>query len=142
MSEHDPRRRHQIAVHVGTADLDELEHVNNAVYLRYMEEVVRAHAARVGMPLRVLQSLGAIPVVRRHTITYHYPAKLGDALVVSTVITALRGIRAQRHNEVRLAASRKLLAEAETEWVWLDPTRGRPKPAPDEVLEAFGCKEA
>lgn len=141
MSEHDPRRRHQIAVHVAAADIDELEHVNNAAYLRHIEEVVRAHAARVGLPLRVLVSLGAVPVVRRHTITYHAPAKLGDALVVSTLVKSLGGIRAARLSEVRLAASRKLLAEAETEWVWIDPARGRPKPVPDEVVKAFGCKE-
>lgn len=134
----DDRTWHRLILRVAPEDIDELEHVNNTVYLRYIEQTVKAHAERVGMGFTTLKALGVIPVVRRHVITYHRPALLGEELEVSTRITAFSGFRATRHNEVRRASDRALLVEAETDWVWLDAERGRPKNVPQVVLEAFG----
>lgn len=132
------RDRHILRIRVVPEDIDELEHVNNTVYLRYIEQAVKAHAERVGMGFAVLKGLGVIPVVRRHVITYHRSALLGEELKVSTRITAFSGFRATRHNEVRRAGDQALLVEVETDWVWLDAERGRPKNVPQAVLEAFG----
>jgi acyl-CoA thioester hydrolase len=134
----DERRRHRRLITVQPEDIDDLGHVNNAVYLRYIEDVARAHALRVGMPLECMRELGAVPVVRRHVITYHRAATLGEQLWVSTEILEAGGIRAKRHNEVRRAADDGLLVEADTDWVWVDPVRGRPRNCPAPLLEAFG----
>ena len=142
MSAVNDRRAHHQVIEVQAEDIDDLGHVNNGVYLRYVEDVVRAHADRVGMSLSVLRELGAIPVVRRHVVTYHRPAHLGDRLEVSTRIVSVRGPRATRHNEVRREAAGELLAEVETEWVWVHPETGRPRPIPGTILEAFGFPPA
>ncbi|GEM87642.1 acyl-CoA thioesterase [Meiothermus granaticius] len=134
----DPRTHHQHQIIVRAEDIDELEHVNNTVYLRYIEDVVVAHAARVGMGFPVLKALGVIPVVYQHVIRYHRPAVLGDRLEVSTQITAFKGFRASRHNEVRRVADHALLVECDTDWVWIDAVRGRPKAVPLAIQEAFG----
>lgn len=117
-------------------DIDSLGHVNNAVYLRYIEDCVTAHAESVGMGLPRLRQLGVIPVVHRHTITYHRSALLGDELEVSTEIVAFRGFRATRHN--RIVREGVLLVACETDWVWIDPLRGRPRAVPPEIQAAFG----
>ncbi|MBO1436346.1 thioesterase family protein [Meiothermus sp. CFH 77666] len=117
-------------------DIDSLGHVNNTVYLRYIEDCVTAHAESVGMGLPRLRQLGVIPVVHRHTITYHRSALLGDELEVSTEIVAFRSFRATRHNRIERAGV--LLVECQTEWVWVDPLRGRPKAVPKEIQAAFG----
>jgi acyl-CoA thioester hydrolase len=130
------RRRFSHVIVVHQNDIDSLGHVNNAVYLRYIEDCVTAHAESVGMSLARLRQLGVIPVVHRHTITYHRSALLGDALEVSTEIVAFRSFRATRHNRIFRAGV--LLVECETDWVWIDPLRGRPKAVPDEVQKAFG----
>ncbi|PZA08181.1 MULTISPECIES: thioesterase family protein [unclassified Meiothermus] len=132
------KRRHRHLITVQPGDIDELGHVNNAVYLRYLEDVARAHARRVGMPLERMRELGALPVVRRHVITYHRAATLGERLWVSTEILEAGGLRAKRHNEVRRATDEALLVEADTDWVWVDPVRGRPCNCPALLLEAFG----
>lgn len=137
MPELDARSSFSHHVTVGAGDIDELGHVNNVVYLRYVEGVARAHAEGYGLDLAALQALGVVPVVRRHLITYHRPATLGDRLSVSTQVTMMRGARAQRRSEVR-AASGALLADATTDWVWIDPARGRPKAVPETVRAAFG----
>ncbi len=131
-------RAHQIELTVQPADLDDLGHVNNVVYLRWIEDVARAHADRLGMGVNEMRSLGVVPVVRRHTITYTGAALLGDLLAVSTRITAAHGIRATRHNEVRRRSDDALLVSCETEWVWVNPESGRPRVPPAALFEHFG----
>ena len=136
--EPDARARFEHTVKVAPEDLDELEHVNNAVYLMYVEACGRAHSEREGLTLEAFKAHGAVPIIRRHEITYYRPAKLGDVLRVSTRITRLGGPRGLRHNEVRLEAGNELLVEVLTEWVWIEPGSGRPKRVPQAILQAFG----
>ncbi len=132
----DPRSSFSHVITVIQADLDELGHVNNAVYMRYMEDTARAHSLHVGMGLPVMQSHGVVPVVRKYNITYHRSALLNDSLEIFTYTNA-NGIRAYRRFEIRFLDGR-LAVEADTEWVWVDPVRMRPKVPPNSVLEAFG----
>lgn len=137
----DPRSRFARTLTVDQADIDELGHVNNTVYLRYIEELTRAHAIHIGMPLEEMRMQGAVPVARKHVIQYHRGASLGDALALSTQITVANGPRAGRHNEVRLAREGTLLVEIDSDWVWVDPVRLRPRAAPRAILEAFGVTD-
>ncbi len=132
----DPRSSFSHVITVVEADLDELGHVNNAVYLKFMEDTARAHSLHIGMGLPVMQSHGVVPVARKHIITYHRPALLNDQLEISTY-TNNKGVRAYRRYEIRFLDGR-LSVEADTEWVWVDPIRMRPKNPPNSVLEAFG----
>lgn len=132
------RRQFTYTFTVPASDIDELGHVNNAVYLRYMEEAARAHADHVGGGLEALKSIGAVPVARHHSITYHLPAREGDVIEVTTAITSAGGVRSVRHYDVRRASTGELLVEADTQWVWVDPVRHRPKRVPLEIMELFG----
>ncbi|WP_027481979.1 thioesterase family protein [Deinococcus pimensis] len=134
----DPRRQYTHTFTVPASDIDELGHVNNAVYLRYMEEAARAHADHVGAGLEVMKELGAVPVARHHSITYHLPAHEGDVIAVTTEITSAGGVRSVRHHDVRRASTGELLVEADTQWVWVDPVRHRPKRVPHAIMERFG----
>ncbi|MEJ2290832.1 MAG: thioesterase family protein [Deinococcales bacterium] len=136
MSEASPRRL-TIELEVQDTDLDELGHVNNAHYLRYAEQAARAHSAARGFPLEAYIELGALPVVRRHEIRYRRPARPGDRLAVTTELRRLDSRRAVRHTDIRRADDGALLAEADTEWVWIDAERGRPVRVPQDVLDAF-----
>lgn len=119
-------------------DLDDLGHVNNAVYLVYAEACARAHAETVGFTLDTFKEQGVLPVVRRHEVAYFRPATLGDTLVVSTEILKLGGPTATRLNKVALKSGGDVLVEVLTQWVWLGSTSQRPKRVPQTVLEAFG----
>jgi acyl-CoA thioester hydrolase len=119
-------------------DLDELEHVNNAVYLVYIETAAREHAVREGFTLEDFKAHGVVPIVRSHHITYYKSAQGGDTLLVSTEVKDVSGPKAIRHNQVRLSNTKELLVEAVTEWVWLDAETMRPKRVPKAIREAFG----
>lgn len=127
--------QYRVTVDVKPEDIDELDHVNNAVYLQYVELAARAHAASVGLDFEGMIARGGVFVVRRHTITYFRPARRGDHLEIATRIGEMRGARAMRH--VWILRDDDVLAEAETEWVWIDPHSRRPKAMPPEVTGAF-----
>lgn len=130
-------RRYQQRVTVHRQHLDLFEHVNNVIYVQFIEEVAIGHAAAVGFTLERFKALGVIPVMRRHELRYHRPAVLGDALVVSTEVTHCQGVRATRHNEVRRERDDALLVDSTSEWVWLEPRRFKPVRVPQAILEAF-----
>lgn len=129
---------HSQELTVRDVDIDELGHVNNAVYLKWVDDCCRAHVERLGMSIGSMLELGVLPVVRRHTATYRLSARIGDQLTVSTRVIRARGPLATRHNEVRRSEDDALLVEVETDWVWMDPATGRPKAPPAEILAIFG----
>ena len=127
---------HTIRIKVRHHEMDALGHVNNAVYLNYAEECAIAHGKHVGYGIARMREVGGIFIVHRHEITYHHPAVSGDELCITTRVTAMAGVRATRHTTIIHQANGVLVAEAKTEWVWVD-NDGRPRRIPDEVLEAF-----
>ena len=123
---------------VAPQDIDELEHVNNAVYLRYIEDCARAHAEVRGLDLAGFKAAGTLPMIREHKLTYYAQAKLGDTLNVSTEILELSGPKAVRRSQVRHVDGKgALLVEAYTLWVWISPTTGRPVRVPEVVRASF-----
>lgn len=135
------RDTYSYTVRVQPDEIDELAHVNNTVYLRYAEDVARAHSDALGLTLTEYKALGVVPVVRRHTITYYRSAVLGDSIRVSTRVEAFKGARAGRKTRLELEGG-VLLAEIETEWVWIKVDNGRPTRVPQKVLEVFDLTSA
>ncbi|MFN3265501.1 MAG: acyl-CoA thioesterase [Deinococcales bacterium] len=119
-------------------DIDELEHVNNSVYLRYADRAAIAHATRVGMNFSAMKAAGNIPVVHEHHIKYHKSALLGDTLEDTTWIADCEGIRSTRYHEIRRVADEALLAQIKTNWIWMDALGMRPKRISGLILAAFG----
>jgi acyl-CoA thioester hydrolase len=137
-----PARVHRQEFVVQAADIDELEHVNNSVYLRYADTAAIAHAARVGMGFAAMKAAGNIPVVIEHHIKYHKSALLGDTLLDTTWIATCEGIRSTRCHEIRRLGDGELLVQIKTDWVWLDPVSSRPKRISPQILAAFGFQSA
>jgi acyl-CoA thioester hydrolase len=136
VNESENAREHTLEVVVAVNEIDALGHVNNAVYVQYLELVATAHAERLGMGLEVLRSLEAIPVIREHHLKYLRPAKLGDVLTVQTRVEGMQGVRAMRRNTIKLGD--KVLVESLATWVWLHPVTLRPRAIPEVISRAFG----
>ena len=121
-------------VRVGPADIDEQGHVNNVVYLRWAQEVAVAHW-RLLAPVEAQAELGW--VVRRHEIEYKAAGQLHDELIVRTWVGTLRGLSFERFTEVRRKTEDKILAQARTLWIPIDPRTGKPKRVTSEVKQIF-----
>ena len=121
-------------------DIDVLGHVNNAVYLQYIEDCARLHAEARGLSLEGFKATGAVPMIREHKLTYYAQAKLGDTLSVSTEVLELSGPKALRRSQVRRVDSGGVtrMVEAYTLWVWISVSSGRPIRAPEVIKASFG----
>ena len=120
----------ELPLAVADGDIDELGHVNNVVYLRWVQDVAVAH----WRALTTAAQLAAVMwVVIRHEIDYKRPAMRGDALVARTWVGEASGLTFQRHTEILRAADRKLLARARTLWCPIEPGSLKPMQVPDDV---------
>jgi acyl-CoA thioester hydrolase len=129
-----PVAPYEMPVRVGPADIDDLNHVNNIVYVRWVQDVAKAHWFCAAPPE---DQAGLIWMVVRHEIDYLSPAVADDELILRTWIGAAAGLRFDRHTEILRAADRKVLAKAKTVWVPIDPATGRPKRVSERVRKMF-----
>ena len=129
------------------AEIDQLGHVNNLVYLRWMLDAAVAHSKVQGWPGTAYQQLGAGWVVRSHHIEYHYPAVLGNQVVVRTWVADMKRVTSLRRFKIlridpaspeENKPSREiLLATAATDWAFISFETRMPKRIPPEVSSAF-----
>lgn len=131
--------RFEIAIPVQPADIDELGHVNNVVYLRWVQEAAAAHW-RVAA---TAAQQGAVAwVVLRHEIDYKRAARMGDGVVARTWVGTASTHEFERHTEILRAADRALLARARTVWCPIDRRTGRPIRVDTDVRERFSVPSA
>jgi acyl-CoA thioester hydrolase len=129
-----PPDRFERPIEVLPADFDDLGHVNNVVYLRWIQDIATAHwraAATADQQQRYAW------VAHRHEIDYKAPGLPGDALVASTWVGAAEAVRFERFVEIVRASDRKLLAASRTIWVPIARATGRVTRVDDEVRRVF-----
>lgn len=120
---------------VDVADIDELGHVNNIVYLRYAQEVATAHWRARAAPEMVANYVW---VVMRHEVEYRAALTLSDDVEVRTwVDDAPQGAAWARFVEIRKAGIEKPAAHIKSNWALLDATTRRVRRVPMEIVERF-----
>jgi acyl-CoA thioester hydrolase len=114
-------------------DIDELGHVNNAVWVRWIQAVATSHWRAAADPAHVD---AYVWVVVRHEIDYLRSLMEGETATARTWVgEAPQGARFDRH--VEFAAGGKVLVRAKTTWAILDKKSGRPLRVPAEVIAPF-----
>lgn len=120
------------------ADVDELGHVSNIAYVRWVQDVAMQHSAAVGLDLAAYQRLGGVFVVRRHEIDYLVPALAGDSITLFTHVESWRGAASERKTRIVRDRDGVELARACTRWAYVSLTSGRPVRIRIEIQRAFG----
>ncbi len=118
-------------------DIDAAGHMNNAVYLNYIEDCSTQVATHFGWPMKRIEQAGFAIIARRHRIEYLQPALLDDELAITTWVSDVKRSTAFRHYTVHRVSDNALLARARTLWVWVDVKRGRPMRIPQDFLQEF-----
>lgn len=118
-------------------ECDAYGHVNNAVYLRYMQETAFDASAAAGFGPARYAALGRLWLTYSTQIEYRRPLVYGDAVAVTTWVADFAKVRSRRMYEFHHAASRELAATAHTDWVFIDAATSRPAPIPPELIRAF-----
>lgn len=124
--------RHQTTLTVTRDHLDEVGHVNNVVYLQWVQDIAGEHWMS-----RSNEAFNAkhFWVVLNHFIEYKGQAYKGDELTIVTFVEKNEGVRSVRH--VEMYREEKLITRARTEWVLMDRERNRPVRVPEEVNKMF-----
>lgn len=122
------------------ADIDELNHVNNRTYVRWVEEVAVAHSSAVGFDYAAYRAIGGVFVVRRHEIDYLRSLQFGDPVEATTWIQDVKGVQCDRMIEFRTGDV--VVAKSRTLWVFMSFERQRPVRIPEPIRIAFGFQTA
>jgi acyl-CoA thioester hydrolase len=124
----------EISVSVEPGDIDEQNHVNNTVYLRWVQDVATAH-------WRAIASAEAQEnihwIVLRHEIDYKTPAAVGDKIMLRTWVGKATRLTFERFTEIRRSADGQLLSKARTLWCPINAQTSRPTRVPVEVRAQF-----
>lgn len=122
------------SITAGADDIDELGHVNNAVWVRWIQDVAVAHWAAIAPPAH---RDAYIWVVTRHEIDYRGNVSTGETVTAETWVSdPPRGARFDRNMRFT-GADGRVKVEAKTTWALLDRASGRLLRVPDEVAAPF-----
>lgn len=123
-----------LTITASAADIDELGHVNNAVWVRWIQDIATAHWDAVA-PAE--HRAAYVWVVTRHEIDYRGNVAAGETVTGETwVPDAPKGARFDRH--VRFTgADGRVKVEAVTTWALLDRASGRLMRVRPEIAAPF-----
>ncbi len=119
-------------------EIDEYAHVNNAVYLQWLDRIAWTHAAELGTPLAHCLALRRGMAVRHTRIDYLEAALLGDELLLATWLVACDGrLRCTRRFEIVRVSDGKRMIEAEIEYFCMNLDTGKPCRFPSEFTRCY-----
>jgi acyl-CoA thioester hydrolase len=127
-----PGTPHRHRITILPTDIDTLGHVNNAVYLSWVQAAVLGHWHALA-PSEAITAFRWIAV--KHEITYRKAALLGDGLVATVVLERVR--RESAFYETLIHRGAELIAEAKSRWCCVASETLRPARLPDEVVAVF-----
>lgn len=111
---------------VSWSDIDTAQHVNNIMYMVYVEACAMEVLAAHGWSIPRMTAEGFGMVLRRHQIEYLQPAMLGDEVEIATWVCEVKRATATRHYRLTRARDGALLARVNTLAAWVDLATGRP----------------
>ncbi len=124
----------EVRITASADDIDELGHVNNAAWVRWIQDVATAHWEAAARPEH---RDAYIWVVIRHEIDYLRAAGPGETVTARTwVPDPPKGARFDRHMEF-VGADGKARVRAKTTWAMIDKASGRALRVPAEVAAPF-----
>jgi acyl-CoA thioester hydrolase len=124
---------------VRSYECDSYGHVNNAIYLNYLEYARMMALLEKDFSLNSMKKKGYVVLIRKIEIEYRYPLFLNDEILIKTYTSEARNTSGTFIQEVYNLNADRLAAEAKVTWVFTNLS-GKPIPIPTEIIEAFEIK--
>ena len=126
------RACNEFELHAIAGDIDHMGHVNQAVYLSWVQDVVVKYWSGMATEVEFATHLW---VAVKHEITYRRPALPGDDLCATVAATGFRGARAMFDTVIRCGD--QIVAEIKSVWCCLDKATRRPMRVAQDVVHRF-----
>lgn len=126
------RTAHLHPIGIEPGDIDFMGHVNNAVYLKWVQEAVVGHWRKLAPAEAVARHLW---VALQHEITYRKPAFLDDDVVAKVVLEKVEGARAFYRTMIQ--RGEEVLAEVKSSWCCVDAGTLRPTRIARDIAAHF-----
>jgi acyl-CoA thioester hydrolase len=123
-------------------DIDQAQHVNNAVYLSYVEDCGFQLVKHFQWPAQRMRAEGFAILIRKHHIQYLQPALFDDEIEVASYVYAVKRASAMRYYSITRVRDGALLAQVNSLLVWVDLTTGAPARFPAQFLTDFALNMA
>ncbi|MES2521381.1 MAG: thioesterase family protein [Gemmatimonadota bacterium] len=129
----------EIPIVVRPEDIDDMDHVNNVVYLHWVQDVAIAHwMERATDAMRTQFGW----VATRHELDYKQAAVMGDAITARTWIGTVDSRRFERLTEIVRTSDGVVLARGRTLWMLLSRATGKITRITPELRACFAAEES
>ena len=119
---------------VAPQHLDELNHVNNVIYVQWMQDIAAEHWNTFASE-QLRQNI--LWMIKRHEIDYYNQAILNDALQMETWTGEYTNVTWKRHYEIIRPSDNKKIISATSVWIPLDRTTQRPHRIDYDMIMMF-----
>jgi len=123
-----------ITIKVAPQHLDEVNHVNNVIYVQWMQDIATMHWDAFASDKLKQEVLW---VVRQHVIDYHNQAFLNDELRMETWTGEHTNVTWKRYYEITRPLDTKKIISAASIWIPLDRKTQRPRKIDEELVTLF-----
>jgi acyl-CoA thioester hydrolase len=133
-----------IIEHTATSDeADGYGHINNSVYLNWLDQCVWDHCKAVAMPPETCRELNRGFAAVRHEIDYLAAAYPGDSVAIANWVTSNGGrLRAERRFQIIRMSDKKTLLRARSDYICTNLTNGRAARMPDIFKACFAVPQS
>ena len=115
-------------------DLDDLNHVNNVIYIHWVQEIAKNHWKSL-VSNEIIKNY--YWVLLEHQIKYLHPALSDDKIRIKTYIEKTEGVKSNRIVEMYNMDTNKLLVTSKTIWCLINAKTNKPNRITDEIKQAF-----
>ncbi|MCC6370068.1 MAG: acyl-CoA thioesterase [Bacteroidia bacterium] len=115
-------------------DIDQLGHVNNIIYLKWVQEAATGHWSCLATEE---MKRNYVWMIVRHEIDYLKSCVLESNIVAKTWVGESEGVKSVRFVALIEPDTQKIMAKVKTTWILLDVASKRPKRVTPEIIELF-----
>lgn len=126
-----------LKIKVKPEHIDVLGHVNNVVYVQWMQDVASAHIEELGVGLEQYLELKHAMVAVEHHVQYRKAALLDDEIILRTWLYDINALYSFRQYAFFNAKDNNLLFTANTKWACIEIATGRPKRMSPTFIQAY-----
>ena len=126
-----------LKIEVKPEHIDVLGHVNNVVYVQWMQDVASAHIETLGVGLDQYLEMKHAMVAVEHHVQYRKAAMLDDDIILRTWLYEINALYSFRQYAFFNAKDHSLLFTGNTKWACIEIASGRPKRMSPTFIQAY-----